>query len=235
MSTGRTAEQGSSATEVLARANWPTLHPRLVRGAQRYLRLLGWSEGRDDRPSVLEAHELVNEAVEGCLSGERRFALPPDATEDDLAAYLCMTMRSIAINHRTSAAVALRAGGEALDQQQDEHPSASRRFAEAALLLRIEQIFEGDEEALRVCHAFADDEGQAEIAASLGWTVEHLKVVRRRMSRRLAQQRITLNDDSELAPPGPTSPWSHHETLQAAGPGRRAPGQPDRGPRLARR
>ena len=109
------------------------------------LRVLGWAEDDRSRPFALEAQELVNHAIESCLAGERRWVPGTGATEQGLVAFLCEIMRSIAVNRRTSAAIARRAGGDALEQEMDERPTPSRDFATRDLL---SDILDNEEEAV---------------------------------------------------------------------------------------
>jgi hypothetical protein len=237
MSKGLRPESAKNAAEAFARADWKTLLPQLLRGALHYLRVLGLAEGDNHRPALLEGMELVNTALESCLAGERQLTAEAIASEDGLVSFLSEIMRSIATNRRTSAAATRCDGDEdALDQQIDESPSPSRRLAARSLLEGIERAFEGDDEARTVLDALAEGhEDRDEIAEALDWTVEHVKVVRRRMSRRLASKRITLNDDGEAGPPSSGPQGRDHETPQAAGERRRASGERDGGAGVARR
>jgi DNA-directed RNA polymerase specialized sigma24 family protein len=236
MSKGLRPESAKDTAEAFARADWKTLLPQLLRGAVHYLRVLGLAEGDNHRPALLEAMELVNTALESCLAGERQLTVEAGASEDGLVSFLSEIMRSIAMNRRTSAAATRCDGDDALDQQPDESPSPSRRLAARSLLDGIERAFEGDAEAGAVLGVLAEGhEDRAEIAEALGWTVPHVKVVRRRMSRRLASKRMTLNDDGEAGPPSSGPQGRDHETPQAAGERRRASGERDGGAGVARR
>jgi hypothetical protein len=115
-------------------------------------------------------------------------------------------MRSIASNRRTSAAVVSDAGSDALDELMDERPSPSRQLSAWWLLGQIAQAIEGDREAVALHGALEEGYTQREeIAEALGWTVERVKVVRRRVTRRLASQHIRLKDH-EGGPPS-SAPW----------------------------
>jgi hypothetical protein len=46
-------ERPDCASEAFSRANWKTLLPRLIQGARRYLRVLGWAEREGQCPAVL--------------------------------------------------------------------------------------------------------------------------------------------------------------------------------------
>jgi hypothetical protein len=237
MKTGTTPDPGSGAHEALARASWDRLLPQLLRGACHYLRALGWAEGHDHRPAVLEGRELLNTAVEGFLSGHRAWPLPPGASEDSLVRVLSKAMFNVAMGRRKLAAVTRRAaGGDALDQQMDESPTASQRFSEQALLERLRETFAADAEALTLLDTFAEGFTKREdIAEELGWAPDQVSLVRRRMRRRLDGLHLTTTADRDAEPPSSSPRWRHDETDPSPGQRHRAPGQRDRGARVAGR
>ncbi len=231
----------ASAAQAFERANWKTLLPRLLRCAHLHLRRLGWAETTLTRHSALEAMELVDMAVDTCLSEKRTWTLPADATEDQLVRHLFMTMRALSTNCRTSAVVALRAPGdvsdleESLGESLDESPSAERILIARAELARIEREIEGDDDVLALCKLLQDPPRTREgIAAALSWTVQRVAQVRRRLSRLLEARGLLHDQNDEAGPPSPQR--SHHENPgKAPGERRRAPRQPDGGRRLAGR
>ena len=191
----------SSAIEAITRAHWPALLPRLLCAAGGYLRVCGWAEDARHQHHALEPRELVNLAIDGCLSGKRQWVPSAGATEESLVAFLCETMHSIATNQRTIAAIARRGSVDEVDDLQDNRPSPSRRLAAKEHIARIAEALAGDPEALAVhrliCQGYVERE---EIAEALGWTVARVKAVRLRASRRLALQHLSLTDDGP--PPG---------------------------------
>jgi DNA-directed RNA polymerase specialized sigma24 family protein len=199
-----------SAHAVFDRTDWTRLMPQLLEAAAGCLRVVGWAEGEGHAHFMLQSQELVNEAVKKCLAGDRRLTPAACASEEGLVAFVCETMRSIAVNRCTSAAARRRASDEELDEKEDDAPSPSRRLAAHALLQRIEEALQGDEEALAVHRAIEDGHTDREaIAKALGWTVPLVKTVRRRMSRRLARMGIKLHEEGEneapaSSPEGPT-------------------------------
>ena len=172
--------------------------PKLLHAARGCLRVLGWCEDARHRPYMLEPQELVNHAIESLLAGERRWVPEAGVSEESLMAFLCETMRSIAMNRRTSAAIERHGDADALDQQRDEAPSPSRDLAAREHLQLIDRALAPDPEALALhrmeCQGYTD---RKEVAAALGWTEQQVKVVRWRASKRLAALKITLDDDGE--------------------------------------
>jgi DNA-directed RNA polymerase specialized sigma24 family protein len=191
------SEWPESAAEAFARADWERLMPQLLRGAQRCLTVLGWAETRGGRPAVLEARELVGSAIEGLLAGRRTWVASAGATEGSLVAFLCMTMRSLAMNQRTSAAVASpRAEMAELADLPAGDPSPERQSAARSVLASVEGALADDGEAMQLYRVVCESESHGEeLAAALGWTVEHTKTVRQRMRRRLAERRVAPLDD----------------------------------------
>jgi len=186
-------EGPESFAEAILHANMDTLLPKLFEAAERILHVVGLAQ----RTGILEVKELVNETLANCWAGDRSWVPGAGATEERLVRYLCMTMSSVAVNRRTSADVARRAGVEALERELDASPSPSRRLRERALLGRIEQALAGDAEALAVYGMLAEQLTREEIAETLQCDVEHVKVVLRRTRRRLAAKGISPRDDGE--------------------------------------
>lgn len=194
-----------TAAEAFNRVNWRAIWPRLLQAAQRILRVLGWAEGRGDRRVELESGELLNETVKRLLDGDRQWVAEAGASEERIVAVLCETMRSIAVNHRTSAAVDRRDGSGAIDRQPYRGPSAARQAAARALLARVEHALEGDDEALALLRTIYEAECEAqgkELADTLDWRIEYLRVVRRRMARRLESGGLT--QEYAAGPPSST-------------------------------
>lgn len=200
--TGVGADWPETPAEAFAVADWRTVRPKLRAYARKCLRVVGWTG--------LQPGDLVGKAIDQLLARERAWVPGTGATEDSLVAFLCATMRSIAVNHRTSAAVARRAGGDSVDQQCDNGPSAEQQVEARWLLARILRALEDDAEALAVCRALCEGLTRGdEIAEALrgtmdhaeGCTADHVEVVLRRIRRRLTSKGITLHDDHEGGQP----------------------------------
>jgi len=186
----------ASASEVFAITDWETVLPRLLRAASGLLRVLGWAESARHRAFVLEPTELVNRAIDALLSGERSWVPGSGDSEERLVAFLCETMRSIAMNERTGGAITRRGSDDAIEELGDEGPTPSRDLAAREHLARVAAALAGDPEALAVHRLTCEGHTErAEIAEALGWTAAHVKAVRLRASRRLAAARLTLDDD----------------------------------------
>jgi DNA-directed RNA polymerase specialized sigma24 family protein len=182
-----------SAAEAILHADMDTLLPKLYEAADRILHMVGLAR----RTGILEVKDLVDETLVKCWTGERSWVPGAGATEERLVRYLCKTMSSVAVNRRTSADVAQRAGGDALNGTLDESPSPSRQFHERALLARIEHELAGDSEAMAVYGMLAEEYTRDEIAATLQCDVKHVKVVLRRARRHLTAKGISPRDDGE--------------------------------------
>jgi DNA-directed RNA polymerase specialized sigma24 family protein len=194
----------SSALEAFARADWESLLPKLTCAAGGLLRVQGCAERGRRRSFVIEPDELVNSAIDACLDGRRSWVPGTGATEASLVAFLCETMRSIAVNERTRAGIALRDDGAAIEEERDDRPSPSRELAAREQITQIARALADDPEATAVhrmiCEGYTERE---EIALALGWKVERVKAVRLRASRRLAAMHVTLDDDGELPESAP--------------------------------
>lgn len=226
------ALRSEKAARAFAKINWTSLLPRLLGCARYNLRRLGWGETSRCCRAALEAPELVGMVIESCLSGEREWTLVPDATQDEVARFLFANMRAISTNCRTSAAVARRVYADA--DPIDERPPADEILAVWDRLREVERALEGDDEALALCRVLQDfPRGRREIAQALAWSVDHVSVVRRRLERSLAAKGLTYHDEG--GPPSSSPHRRHHENPHAPGERRRAPRQPDGGPRLAGR
>jgi hypothetical protein len=190
-----------TAAAAFARADWEALLPKLLARARRILSKLGWDEGKARRSGLLEERELVNEAIEACLTGARAWVAGTGATEASLVTYLDVTMRSIAVNKRTSSDVAqVERAEKKLVKRADGRPTPERLLAARELLGAVDAAFEGDDDATAVRGALADGHVYGEeLAATLGWSESRMWVVRRRMKRRLEKQGVTLYDESETS------------------------------------
>ena len=230
--------RSDGAAQAFAQADWKTLLPRLLRCARYHLRRVGWAETPLDRHATLEAQELVNMAVTSCLTGDREWTPEPGATEDEIVRFLFGIMRGLASNCRTSAVVACRVPGDVseLAELADDGPSAERIVAARACLAQVERELEGDDEALALCEALQDfPQGRAGVARVLNWTASRVSVVRRRLKRYFAAKGLIQDEDEGAGPPSRSPQRRHHENPQAPGERRRAPRQPEGGPRVAGR
>ena len=186
-----------TAAEAILRANWKVLLPKLTRAAKGCLFALGVP------PSALEPGDLVDHAVEGWLAGDWPWVPGSCATDTDLAALIVRSMCWLALNKRRLVAVARSAGGDAVDEVNDDGMPPSQQAACHEVLERISLVLEGDEEALALCRAAADGLSLAETEEEQGWEQGHGKVVRQRVRRRVAGlYRTTEGEDGspERAP-----------------------------------
>jgi DNA-directed RNA polymerase specialized sigma24 family protein len=54
-------------------ADWAELLPRLTAYATYRLWRVGWAEGRDAAPATAQVQDVVNEAIDRCLTGDRKW------------------------------------------------------------------------------------------------------------------------------------------------------------------
>jgi hypothetical protein len=190
-----------TAAAAFARADWETLLPKLMARARRILKSLGWQESKARRSGLLEERELVNEAIDACLTGARTWVPSAGATEASLVTYLDVTMRSIAVNERTSSDVArVERVEKKVSRFGDGRSSPEQTIAARELLGVVDAALEGDDDATAVRAALADGHVYGEeLAAALGWGEPRMWVVRRRMMRHLEKQGVTLYDESETS------------------------------------
>jgi hypothetical protein len=179
---------GDTAAAAFARADWKRLLPKLQACAARCLHRMGWVETIVRRPAEIEAQELVNRAIESVLSGDRSWVPGAGDTEEAFVAYLWETMRSIAANERTSAAVAWRDGSARLAKQVDRAPTPEDNAAATTTLARVEEALAEDAEATLLYRELTNNGGASrdELAEALRWDLQRVKVAKNRMKRRLA-------------------------------------------------
>jgi hypothetical protein len=194
-----------SAAEAFAKASWRRIMPELLRYAKGCVRGMGWGQRGAQRSAILEAEELVNVALEAILSGERAWVPSAGADEDSFIAYVCMTMKSVAVNTRTSAAIKKRSRGRraerSIENAKDER-TPERELAAREELDAIERALGDDAEAVELFRAMRDvSPKREEIEAALGWSTQKVKVVRMRMRRKIDALNETAEDAAHEARP----------------------------------
>ncbi len=227
-----------TVAEAFAAAKWPVLFPRLVRRARYLLRRCGWAESAKTRPAAMQAEELVGTMVLALLAGARTWVPECDATEDGLVAFIVMSMWSLLTDCYTLATHARTERWDAaLDEIADEGPSALRVIEAKRKLDRIHQALQGDAPALAFLEALHEGAAaSAQLARERGWSNDQMIGERWRITRRLASQGITGNDnDGEAEPPSSGPPWRDHEDAQSPDERPRANREHARGARRAGR
>src|SRR5579871_5200201 len=94
-----------TAAEALAIANYRNILPELRRYGVGLLAQYGWGEGTKHRSAYAEVDAIINETIAELLEGKRAWVPGAGKSEKSLVAVICMTMRSVATNRRTSDAV----------------------------------------------------------------------------------------------------------------------------------
>ena len=186
----------TTAAEAFAAANWKRLLPLLTRYAVRCMKRFGWKETERSVPAVTEARELVNRAVDAFLS-ERRTWVPALArTEAGLIAVLCTTIRSEAVNLRTSAEVAKKK--TVSPDVVSVATTAETKLAQRALLDEIEEMISDDEDLVALYGAMSDGfTKEAELEAKLNWDKPKVKLVKRRLRNRLEARGMSRDGTRE--------------------------------------
>ena len=143
---------------------------------------------------ALDWQDLLHEAIARLLDGSRRW--PRDVS---LVVFLRETMRSIASDHwrrlekpvvvaESELGVNGESGEGALDNAIDPAASPERRASAAETLARIEEVFEGDDNALKVMAGMAIGKSPQEIQEETGMNETRYASTQRRIRRGLARE-----------------------------------------------
>ena len=143
---------------------------------------------------AVEWRELLHEAIARLLDGTRQWP-----RQVPLVVFLRETMRSIASDHwrrlersvvvaESEVAADREMDGGAVDKALDETGQPERRASAAETLARIEDVFSGDEEALRVLAGMASGRAPREIQEETGMDETRYASTQRRIRRRLGQE-----------------------------------------------
>ncbi len=143
---------------------------------------------------AVDWRDLLHEAIARLLDGSRRWPL-----DVSLVVFLRETMRSIASDHwrRLEESVVMaeaelgvheETGEGALDNATDPVASPERRTSAAETLIRIEEAFKGDEDALKVMTGMAAGKTPREIREEVGMNEKRYASTQRRIRRRLARE-----------------------------------------------
>ena len=144
--------------------------------------------------------DLLHDAIERLLDGRRRW--PRNVP---LVVFLRETMRSIANDHwrRLDGPVVVAESEMVTDDQTDSRPVANavdetadpeRHASAEETIRRIEDAFEGDDEALRVLAAMATGQSPREIQQEIGMDETRYASTRRRIRRRLQREFLHLGE-----------------------------------------
>ena len=194
-------EWPETAAEAFQRVDWRRITPRLHEHAYRCMRLLGWNETKSQRPAVMEASEVVNMVIESFLTGDRTWVPEKTRTEDELVAFLCMTIWGEAMNRRTSASVTKKDSLDAIDKNAEPRGTPETILHERQVLEQIEQTIADDPEICALYRALIEGGGSRdELAIALDWRPERVKLVYGRMRDRLARRGITRHGAREEHP-----------------------------------
>ena len=143
---------------------------------------------------AVDWRDLLHEAIARLLDGSRRW--PRDV---DLVVFLRETMRSIASDYwrrlempvvvaQSELAVDEETGEGVVDNAIDPLASPERLVSAAETLARIEEAFEGDEDALKAMAGMAMGKSPKEIQEEAGLDETRYASTQRRIRRRLARE-----------------------------------------------
>jgi hypothetical protein len=167
---------------------------RLIAYAGRRLRRVGWPEGRDHLPGAAEATEVVDAAIDSCLSGARVW---PEGVP--LEGFLRGVIRSV-VSHWREQAEGLPV--TALDEIAEgvAAPSSRRDAVLAArrLLRAVERELADDADLSALLANMAGPATtRAERAVELGWTPARVTAAYVKMNRRLRAAGLHDGEDDE--------------------------------------
>lgn len=177
----------TSFAEAFAAADWESLLPRLAAYAETRLRRAGWSEGRDTEPSATSVQDVVNLAIEHCLSGHRSWT-PAAAT--NLCGVLCGVISSLVSSQRKGARRdKATASPDAGYDQVDDGLAPDEQLAErdrSVVLEAVAKCVEDDEQLSALTLAILEGNLKREdLAEALGWSVDTVSASKTKLQRRL--------------------------------------------------
>lgn len=189
MADGKTRDLRAALRE----ADWEALLPRLVDYTERRLRRLGWTVGEDKEPSVVSVREMIDEAIDRCLTGSRNWNAddPPE-----LGAFLCGVIKSITWAAKKKQ---LRSKIDSLEGQHettaDPQPSVETVLADEqddgrrAVRAAFDECVKGDDKLELLYLAILDGNlKREEIATALDWSSDEVTAARIKLQRRLVAQ-----------------------------------------------
>ncbi len=173
--------------QAIKEADWDKLLPKLAAYAEIRLRRVGRAAGYDSEPRAASVQEIVNLAIERCLSGERKWT---DNAPNDLEQFLCGVIKSLvwsAKKHaRRDKAMPTENAG---DDVRDEQPGVDDVLAErdrSDVLSAAAKSVEGEDDLEALYLAILDGYlKREELAEVLGWSVDAVTAGRIKLQRRL--------------------------------------------------
>jgi hypothetical protein len=148
----------------LAEADWEKILPGLTAYAERKLCWRGWGI-RVSRPS---GNDIVNQAIERCLSGDRQWSF--DSQCDDLEVFLKGVMKSLVHSAKKSAA------RQKLNLFVDNPRPPVATCAD------------GDPDLEAYYVAVTEEETRGDVASHLSWPSTRISAARTKLQRRLIVQ-----------------------------------------------
>jgi hypothetical protein len=173
----------------LAEADWEKILPGLTAYAERKLCWRGWGI-RVSRPS---GNDIVNQAIERCLSGDRQWSF--DSQCDDLEVFLKGVMKSLVHSAKKSAArqklnlfvdnprppavVVTSAVDPVVDDADD---------GDSEIMDAVATCADGDPDLEAYYVAVTEEETRGDVASHLSWPSTRISAARTKLQRRLIVQ-----------------------------------------------
>jgi hypothetical protein len=182
------SHEKSALREALEQADWEALLPGLLAYAAQRLRRVGWGAGRDIEPSKMSVVELVNTAVESCLSGVRVW----NREAVDLPGFLRGVIRSLTSSEKKKAVRSKTDVRPDFDRLMPLEESPEDEVIEeenrAALLASIAECTKDDPDLVALYRVILEGSiKREEIAGALGWSVDRVTAARIKLQRRLVR------------------------------------------------
>jgi hypothetical protein len=215
-------ESDERAARAFARVGYEKMQARLYLYATCVLHLAAVDARR---AGLYEALELVDMLFLRVLEGTVAWALAEDATEEEITRYACVKLFGMLSTLRRGSARTF--GGDAVDELADDAPDALTLLLMHRGVTDVKRALSGDAEAWAYIQGMLEGGKRAQIAAELGCTAEHGKVIRKRIMR-CAAALHAMNDNGEDEPPS-SDPRRSHDELPTAQERHRALHEPPRG------
>ena len=200
ISSMKQARGPETAAEAFATTDWKVVMPELFRNAEILLQRCGFGDDKkkDTRSAAFEAQELVNETLAQILGGDRTWVPGVVVNQKSFIAFVSLTMRSIAVLKRRSAAIARREGGLAevihLERAPSRASGPQTQLIAKGLLVEIREAIAHDSQLVAFYEALAEGlTERKEIQKKLKLaSVDDVSVIQKRMRRLLERKGLNL-------------------------------------------
>ena len=175
--------------EAISTADLESMLPRLATYAEKRLNRVGWFSSATLQNHKMNPKELVDLAIERCLSGKRHWK--KQSGSQDLESFLRGVIKSLV----SSAVKADKRDQAKLDEEGDVDrvdaaTDVDLESVRTEVVAAIESCASDDEDLLAFYFAVVDGHHtkREDIAAALGWDVTRVSAARVKLQRRLEKQ-----------------------------------------------